>query len=373
MRCEPVFIVLVGASMLLVGCRGEEEYVRPVPPVRVKMVAPTGPAGGVRYSGRIAAATEVNLAFRVGGYVRAVTTTKQPDGTRRLLQAGDFVQRSTVLASVRRSDYTTRVDELRGMRAGLKASVAQAKLDLGRTEELLKQGTIPQAEYDAIKARHDALVGEETAAAARVGQAGIALSDTELRSPLDAVVIHRSVEVGDLVAPGTSAFVVADTAKVKVVFGVPDSIHKELRIDHPVTIHTEAVPGRTFRGMVSKIAEKADDRSRVFDIEATVDNRDQALKIGFIATAELDNAAAVAPRPAVPLSAVLRLPQKRDAFAVFVVTSHNGRSVASLRPVVLGDLVRNDVTVTSGLAPGESVVVAGANHIRDGEQIAVIP
>src|SRR5262245_37272172 len=343
-------VVALCASMLPVGCRGGETYVRPAPPVRVQAVSTAGPAGAVRYSGRIVAATEVTLAFRVGGYVTAVTTTVQPDGSHRLLQAGDPVRRSTVLASLRRNDYATRVDELRGMREGLKASVAKAKLDLDRADDLLKQRVIPQAEYDAAKARYDSVVGERNAAEARVGQAGIALADTELRSPLDGVVIHRNVEVGDLVSPGTSAFVVADTSRVKVVFGVPDSVQKQLRTDDAVTIRTEAVAGRRFRGAVTKIAEKADDRSRLFDVEATIDNQDRTLKVGFIATAELEDAAAVAPRLTVPLSAVVQLPQGRDAFAVFVVTSQNGRSVASLRPVVLGDLVRNDVTVANGVA-----------------------
>jgi len=360
-------------ATVLAGCQSGQPYSRPVPPVRVQVVAATGPAGPVRYSGRIVAATEVNLSFRVGGYVSAVTTTLRPDGTRRLLQSGDPVQRSAVLATIRRSDYATRLDELRGTREGLTASVTKAKLDLDRARDLLDQRVIPQAEYDAAKARYDSAVGERTAAEARVGQAGIALADTELRSPLDGVVVHRSLEVGDLVSPGTPAFVVADTAKVKVVFGVPDSVQTQLRIDDAVTIRTEAVPGRKFRGAVTKIAERADDRSRAFDIEATIDNRDQALKIGFIATAEVDSAATVAPNAAVPLSAVVELPGQRDAHAVFVIAARDGRSVASLRPVVLGDLVRNDVTIAGGVAVGEIVIVVGANHVRDGEPVAVIP
>jgi len=355
------------------GCRAGDRYSRPPSPVRVQVVASTGPASPVRYGGRVAAATEVNLAFRVGGYVSAIAATTQPDGTRRLLQAGDPVRRSAVLASLRRSDYATRFDELRGMREGLTASVTKAKLDLDRAQNLLEERVIPQADFDAAKARYDSFVGEKAAAEARVGQAGIALADTELRSPLDGVVVRRTLEVGDLVAPGTSAFVVADTSKVKIVFGVPDSVQKQLRIDDPVTIRTEAVPGRKVRGSVTKIAESADDRSRVFDIEATIDNGEQALKIGFIATAELDSAAALVRRAAVPLSAVVDVPEKHDAYGVFVVTSRGGGTYASLRPVVLGDLVRNDVTVVAGVTQGELVIVVGASHVHDGERVAVIP
>jgi multidrug efflux system membrane fusion protein len=258
------------------------------------------------------------------------------------------------------------------MRTGLHASVIKAKLDLDRAQTLLAQHVMPQSEYDAVKARYDGLVGEEIAAEARVGQADIALADTELRSPLDGVVVQRSIEVGDLAAPGTPAFTVADTRNVKVIFGVPDSVRKAMRLDEAVAIRTEAVEGRTFRGAVSKIAEKADERSRAFDVEATVDNADVALKIGFIATVELENAGALGPVPAVPLSAVVPSPRK-DEYAVFVVTSRDGRSVASMRPVVLGDLIRNDVTVISGVVQGDSVIIVGAEQVHDGEQVAVVP
>jgi RND family efflux transporter MFP subunit len=257
------------------------------------------------------------------------------------------------------------------MRDDAKAAVAQAKLDLDRAKALRAQDVIAQSEYDALKARYDALVGAAVAADARVGQARITLSDTELRSSLEGIVLHRAVEIGDLVSPGTPAFVVADTSKVKIVFGVPDSVQKGLRTGQAVAIHTEALPGRAFAGFVSKIAAKADDKSRAFDVEATVDNRDQALKVGFIATAELESTSAAAAGVVVPLSAIVPVPGRKEAFAVFVVQTKDDGSVATLRPVVLGDLVRNDVAVVDGVAEGESVIVDGANVVRDGEKVAV--
>src|SRR5262249_45217890 len=110
-----------------------------------------------------------------------------------------------------------------------------------------------------------------------------------------------------------------------------------------------------------------------FDVEATVANADLALKIGFIATAELEDGRAAPPRPALPLSAIVQIPEKRDAYAIFVVTSSDGRSTAAMRPVVLGDLVRNDVTVTEGVTQGERVIVVGAEQVRDGDQVAIVP
>jgi multidrug efflux system membrane fusion protein len=364
--------LFLASSVLLIGCHRSAAYSRPLTPVRVHRVVAVGPRRGVRYSGRVEAATQVTLAFKVGGYVRTITRTSRGDGRRRLLQAGDPVRSSAVLAVIRKSDYATKLDELRGTRDHARASVVNAKLELDRATELLPQKVIPQAEYDSYKARYDAFVGEALAADARVSQAAIALSDTALKSPLDGIVLDRAIEVGDLVSPGTTGFVVADTSHMKIVFGVPDSVQQTLTTGLPVSIDTEALPGRKFRGLLTKIAAKADEKSRLFDVEASVDNPDQALRVGLIATVELESAAAPA-RAVAPLSAVVQIPGQKGTFAVFVIARRGEVTVATLRQVVLGDLVGNDLSIADGLVEGEEVVVRGANIVRDGERVAIIP
>ena len=356
----------------LTACHRPETYEKPLLPVRVQSVAPAGARGAVRYSGRFEAQTQVTLAFKVGGYVSSIALVTQGGSGQRLVQAGDEVRTGEALATIRKGDYSTRLDELRGARDNARAAAMNAKLDLDRATRLLQQNAIPQAQFDSVKARHDSLAGEARAAEARVGQASISLSDTELRSPLTGIVLNRAIEVGDLVSPGATGFIVADTNTMKVVFGVPDSVQIAIRIGMPVSIHTEALPRREFHGVISKIAAKADEKSRAFDIEATVDNKDQALKVGMIATAELVGTVAQA-SAVVPLSAVIKVPDKKDTFAVFVVSENRGASVARIRPVVLGEMVRNDVTITQGLAAGEAVVVRGATIVRDGDRVAVVP
>jgi len=361
------------AWLALAGCHRATSDNRPPPPVRVQTVGPAGRIGAVRYSSRVEAQTQVTLAFKVGGYVGTITSVPPAAGRgRRLVQAGDVVKSGEVLATIRKADYSTKLDELRGARDHAKATAANAKVDLGRATELLRQQSIPQSEFDAARTRYDSAVGEARAADARVAQASISLSDTELRSPLVGIVLHRAIEVGDLVAPGATGFIVADTKTVKIIFGVPDSVQKAIRTGLPVGMHTEALPGREFHGIITKIAAKADEKSRAFDVEATVDNQDQTLKVGMIATAEFQRATTEA-RAVVPLSAVVHVSGQKDGFAVFVVTGDGEAKVASLRPVVLGELVQNDVTVTDGLAEGETVIVRGATIVRDGDRVAVIP
>jgi multidrug resistance efflux pump len=66
----------------------------------------------------------VTLAFKVGGYVGAITSTPGDGRGGRLVQAGDAVKSGEVLATIRKADYSTKLDELRGARDHANAAAA---------------------------------------------------------------------------------------------------------------------------------------------------------------------------------------------------------------------------------------------------------
>ena len=121
------------------------------------------------------------------------------------------------------------------------------------------------------------------ATGAQVKEARIALEDTKLKAPTAALVLKRKVEVGDLVNSGTVGFTLANTEDVKVVFGISDLMLKHLKLGDQLAVTTEALRGRAFRGLVTAISPSADPKSRVFDVEITIPNPDQNLKVGMIA------------------------------------------------------------------------------------------
>jgi RND family efflux transporter MFP subunit len=374
-------------ALIFVACTPAAKKRTPIA-VRVEKVAPSSAAGTARYSGTVQAQTQIELAFRIGGYVAAIAAPgreardpkdkkapagRQPEGIG-LIQSGDRVNKDMVLAVLRQSDYKQRLSELSGMTAEASAGYAKAKADLDRAKTLFAEGSIPQAEFDAIKARHDALAGSTAAAAARTSQASIALSDTKLRSPLDGIILDRRVEVGTLVAPGVPVFAIADTTTVKVVFGVPDSVQRDLSIGSEVGVTTDAVADRIFTGTITKIAAQADPKTRVFDVEASIDNRDGTLKVGMVTTIQLGKPGHTGDTVIlVPLSAVVRIPPNEQGFWVFVTSEPAGVGQVSARGVELGNLVGNRVIVTKGLLPGEQVVVQGATLARDGDQVNIVP
>jgi RND family efflux transporter MFP subunit len=418
-----LIITAVALIALTIGCKtnGQEKTVKPV---KVKAVETHTGANVVRYSASIRPSSQVEIAFKVGGYVESI---KSAEG--RHIQAGDIVMKGAVLAQLRQSDYAAKVNEARSQtgearstldtnnaqlkeavtaietsRAQLKdseASYERAKLDFERAQALFATQSITKPDFDAAKerlevskAKFEAAKAQLAVAEAKVNtaryQIGVAesrvktteatvytasipLGDAQLRAPLSAVVIERKIEIGQLVSTGTPAFVLADLSSVKAAFGVPDLALQNFKLGDTLTMTTDAVPGTEFTGHISRISAAADQNSRVFDVEVTIPNTEGLLKPGMIASIAVSEAGATRELPVVPLTAVTRSKVDPNAYAVAVVEEVNGKHVARLRNVTLGESYGNAVAVNSGVKPGEIVITTGITQVADGEEVRVMP
>src|SRR5262249_54640571 len=159
-----------------------------------------------------------------------------------------------------------------------------------------------------------------------------------------------------LVAPGQPAFSLADTSSVKVSFGVPDVDVNTLKIGHAQRVTFDALKGREFDGRITSVAPAPDPVSRVYEVEITIPNSHNDIDVGFIATLSLSGDPGRT-LPAVPLEAVVKPPDRPGEYAVFLLATEGGQSVARLRPVTLGDTVGNFITVTNGLSAGDHIIV----------------
>jgi multidrug efflux system membrane fusion protein len=207
-------------------------------------------------------------------------------------------------------------------------------------------------------------------AKATLHQAQLTLADADLTAPFSGYILARNIELGNLVAPGTVAFTIADTSAVKIGFGVPEYAVRQLRLGQEFTIHLQDDP-KEYKGRVTSIAAGADEKNRVFAIEVTVPNPKSYLKPGMIASLNLSGVQN-APVPSVPLSAVVPNPAASGRYAVFVATEQAGKWTAHLRDVTLGETHESDVAI-EGLKPGEKVVVSGTADLKDGDLIQVLP
>lgn len=402
---------------------------KPPVPVKVAAVELNSAESGARYSATIIPRTEVELAFKVGGYVNALQQVRGVDGRMRDLQEGDRITVGAVLARVRQSDYQVKVKQAESQaneaKSGVDASEAQyqealsgiasskaqlaeaeaayekAKLDFDRAQKLFASQSMTKANYDAAKAQFEMTTAQVAAARSQISmyqakadsaksqidvsqaksrgaqavvqETMIPLQDTSLRAPLNGIVLKKSVEKGTLVSPGTTGFVVADTSSVKAVFGVADVAVPEMELGRTLAVETESMSGKEFRGQITSVFPAADPKSRVFNVEVMIPNPGYLLRPNMIVSLRVGTRQAVSAQLVVPLNAVMKAKGNTEGYAVFVVIEQGGRQVARLREVKLGEAYGNTVAVIDGVKQGERVITTGGTIVLDGDQVKVIP
>ncbi|HTR63003.1 MAG TPA: efflux RND transporter periplasmic adaptor subunit [Candidatus Binataceae bacterium] len=368
--------LMMSVAAIAAGCTGRDSAAatRQSIAVTVKTVSTEARSRAGVYTASFEPAEQVAVAFQVGGYVDSITQVRGADGRMRDLQGGDWVKAHQLLARIKPEVYEAQANQYASAMAGAEAELAHAKKDYERDSELMKQQVIARATYDATLQRMQTAQSELDQQQAALERARINVGYCQLTSPIDGVVIDRKIETGSLVAPNTVAFVVAEITDMKAVFGVSDMLVARLKQGQPQSLTCEALPGVILDGTISQIAPNADPTTRVFDVEVTVPNRDAKIRTGMIASLLLDTAGqAPALSMTLPLDAIVRPPHDDKDFAVYVVQDSNGRSIAHLRKVELGDIVGNEIVVSAGVRPGDRVILRGATMVSEGDEVKVIP
>jgi multidrug efflux system membrane fusion protein len=341
--------------------------------VKVRAVENSRAAASARYAADLVPASRVDLAFKVSGYVQTVARAKGVDAKPRLVQEGDRVSRGQELAAIRKQDYANKLSEAEAGLAEAVAAREQAELDFKRATKLLAGNSISAAELDSARVRLHGASARTDGARVRVDQASMMLQDTSIRTPMDGVVLRRQVEIGTLAAPGVVAFSIVDTDTMKAVFGVPDTVRGLLELGATQAVTTDVFPGVRWEGRVTRVGSVADSKTRLFDVEVSIDNGAQRLKAGMVAALQLAAERASVPMAVLPLSAVVRSRTRADGFAVFALDQKQEPPVVHLRDVELGPFLGNVIPIQAGLSAGEQVVVQGASLLSDREPVRVIP
>lgn len=394
-----VGILSLAALSVLAGC-GTRKQAGPEPvPVQAETVAMQQVQPNWSYSGEIRPDTEVQLAFKEPGYVAALYRVRGADGRMRDVQVGDEIPAGAVLAHLRSSDYEASLNAAVGQQGAMqgalgasqaeleraKASQAKADLDFDRAQALYAAKAMTRPDYDAAVEQHAAATANAEAAVrqieARRGQlnaalgqtvsARINLGDTNLTAPKPGVIVQKNLELGSLVAAGTTAFTLDDTRVVKVNFGVPDSMLAHLKLGAAVPVQLEALQGQTLSGRITEIAASANRESRVFNIEVSLPNRDRSLKVGMIASIRIQRADAQNV-PVVPMTALMTAESGSRNYSVFTVKERDGKQFAQLKSVRIGDNFGKSVVIDEGLTPGERIIVNRTNQLSDGSPIRVV-
>jgi len=270
--------------------------------------------------------------------------------TQIFVKEGEYVKRGQVLAQLDDRDYRSRV-------ARIEANYKLAKVDHDRIESLAKRNITAKSKLDEAVARLEEL-------AAQYREAKLALSRTRITAPIAGRLNEVSAKEGDFLSVGKEVAHILQIEQVKVTVGVPESDVAAVLDLSEADVVIEALDNRRVRGKKIFLSRKPRTLARLYDLELSVPNTDGRILPGMFARVELVKK--VFPEAvAVPLYAVITQNNEQ-----FVYVDNQGQ--AEKRKVELGVLSGWEVQITSGLKPGDRVVVVGHRFLDQGQPLEII-
>ena len=320
---------------------------------------------------------DINVTLNALGTVTPLATaTVRPQVSGMLVKLnfteGQMVKAGDTLAQIDPRPFQAALDQARGQLAKDSATLANAKVDLARYQALFAQNAISQQQVATQSSLVQSTEGVVVADQANVENARINLGYTNIVSPVPGRAGIHLVDVGNIVTAGqsTGIVVVTQLQPMSVLFTIPeDNVRTVLaRVNSGATLPVEAWDrSQTVKitsGTLSAVDTVVDPTTGSVKLRALFDNQDNKLfPAQFVNVRLLVDT--LHNQTVVPVAAIQR---GADGSFVFVVTPEK---TVNQRTVQTGVQDGDNIQILSGLKPGDTVVVDGADRLRDGADVEI--
>ncbi len=276
--------------------------------------------------GTIRAVHGVELSTESSGEVVAVD-----------VRSGDKVRQGKLLVTL-----NSRVEE--ASRENQRASLELARLLFERDQQLVKQKSIPQSQYDRSKADLERAIAQLAETEAR-------LDEKRIQAPFAGTVGIVHIRVGDYLNPGDRITTLQDLSQLEIDFNVPARYYALLRQGQAISVRVDAFPNRVFKATLQALDAKVDADTANLLLRASLEH-DSNLLPGMFARLEL-SLGTPSELVTVPETAVT---YSLQGDTVYVLEPGDNGLTATPRPVRTGDTRDSRVAILGGLAAGEKVV-----------------
>jgi RND family efflux transporter MFP subunit len=340
-----VFICLCASLLVSTGCKQDKGQKEVIKTVKVDSAITYGEKKAVSFPGKVKAASEVNLAFRISGPITKVNVTE-----------GQFVRKGQVMAEMDSRDYAVQL-------SATEAEYKQIRAEAERIIQLHERQSVSENDYDKavsglqqITAKYDAHKN--------------ALSDTKLRAPFDGYIQKRYFDSNETINAGMPVFsmISAGTPEVEIYIPAGEFIQRDQFDSY--SCHFELYPNRTFPLELIAINRKAN-LNQLYAVRLRFNKEpDSPLPSPGMSTMvtiqyKPENATMVS----IPLNAVFEI---NNSPTVWVYDSTQQR--VNARAIRISEIMTDGtLTVSEGLRAGEKVVSAGVHHLSDGEKVELLP
>ncbi|MGI9401434.1 MAG: efflux RND transporter periplasmic adaptor subunit [Rhizobiaceae bacterium] len=377
--CTPIRIVIRRAGMAaalvfsitaLAACSDSGESAsqanaaEEAPGVSVISVTKKPFADSIEFIGQTEAFQKVDLRARVTGFL-----------TEKAFEDGSIVAKDEQLFKIDPAEYEVALSSAKAGLAKAEAELLKWQQQLERTSTLVKDGTVSKATYDDAVAAEATAQADIAAAQANIKNAELDVGYTDIQSPIAGRIGKGQFDVGNLIGPdsGVLATVVA-LDPLRVVFSVSEKTYLTVQQNQAEGGETNFVPRIRFAngelyphpGELLFVDNEVDNTTGTIRVFMKFPNPEGTLLPGLFVTVILSSETPVE-QILIPISAV-QLNQS-GSFVLVV----DGESKVETRPIETGDRNAGEIVVTSGLEPGDTIIVDGIQKVRPGMTVAAAP
>lgn len=312
------------------------------------------------HKGETLAVLEVpELAAQLQGTVAEVAKSK------------DEIIRAQREVSAAQSQHTALHDDFMRLQQTAKAQpglIAQQELDDAQSKDLAAE-----AQVDAAKAALAAAQQGVGVAKADNERVAAIQSYTDVKAPIDGVILWRYADTGALIQSGTGSdsstqslpiVKLSQSGLLRLRVPVPEDDVQYVHVGEPMQVRVDAV-GRSFTGKVVRFTRSVSEATRTMETEIDVENKDLTLDPGMYANTELqlDHVENVL---TIPVGAIVTQNGRR---VVYVLDSQNRVHVRPVQVGMEGSLL---AAIHSGLDEGDRVILGGQEKYSEGQRVTPI-
>lgn len=264
---------------------------------------------------------------------------------------GSYVKQGAVL-------YKLNDTEIRSRLKQVTAQIRLAQLTKERLANLLKTETVNQQEYDeadmqlnSLEAQHELLHAE--------------LEKTVIRAPFSGKIGITKLQVGAYISPGATLVTLQDQGSVKISFSVPEKYLPYVQQGNKIKFFT-VLSNKEYTATIIATEPGLDAGGRSLSVQALSGNDNGILRSGLSVKVLFNTGAKEATGVQLPSEALV---PGLEGYSAFVIKDGLAKAV----PVSTGNRTESHVTITKGIASGDSVIISNILRLGDGMPVAPVP